>query len=243
MKLCAVQIEPIKGDIDKNIVRHQQLIQLAVDNGADTIIFPELSITGYEPTLAASLAMSAEDDRLHVFQTISDEKQVIIGVGIPTKQGESVCISMALFHPNTKRQVYSKQYLHADEEPFFISGQNGLTVVRDHPSMALSICYELSVPQHATNAATNGATVYINSSAKTTNGVDKAIERLSAIAQQHHLYVLFANCLGENDGVICDGRSAAWNQEGKLLMQLDNQREGVLIVDIDTNAATTHYLK
>ena len=52
MKICAAQTRPVKGNIQQNIENHKKLINLAVVNGADIIIFPELSITGYEPELA-----------------------------------------------------------------------------------------------------------------------------------------------------------------------------------------------
>ncbi len=47
MKICVAQTRPVKGDIQTNIDNHKRLIDLAISNGADTIIFPELSITGY----------------------------------------------------------------------------------------------------------------------------------------------------------------------------------------------------
>ena len=52
MKICVAQTRPIKGDIQSNIDHHKQFINLAVANGASIIIFPELSLTGYEPKLS-----------------------------------------------------------------------------------------------------------------------------------------------------------------------------------------------
>ncbi len=52
MKICVAQARPVKGDIPSNIDNHKKLIDLAILNGADTIIFPELSITGFEPELS-----------------------------------------------------------------------------------------------------------------------------------------------------------------------------------------------
>ena len=46
MKICVAQTRPVKGDIKANIEHHKKLIDLAISNGGDTIIFPELSITG-----------------------------------------------------------------------------------------------------------------------------------------------------------------------------------------------------
>ena len=51
MKICVAQTRPLKGDIKGNIENHKKLIASAVSHQADLIIFPELSLTGYEPGL------------------------------------------------------------------------------------------------------------------------------------------------------------------------------------------------
>jgi len=61
------RLRPLKGDIQSNIKNHKILIDLAVYNGADTIIFPELSLTGYEPELAKKLATTPDDSRFDDF--------------------------------------------------------------------------------------------------------------------------------------------------------------------------------
>ncbi|MFP3681720.1 nitrilase-related carbon-nitrogen hydrolase, partial [Pseudomonas sp. SIMBA_041] len=52
MKLCAVQLASLKGDLQGNLERHLVCIEQAVALGAELVVFPELSLTGYEPTLA-----------------------------------------------------------------------------------------------------------------------------------------------------------------------------------------------
>lgn len=158
MKICVVQAESIRGNIQGNTDNHKKLVDFAVSNGAEIIIFPELSLTGYEPDLAAELATNRDDSRFDDFQMISDTKRVTIGVGVPTRSSAGVCISMILFHPHSERQLYSKAYLHADEEPFFVSGQNSTTFISG-TRIALAICYEISVPEHAGNASKGGAEV------------------------------------------------------------------------------------
>ena len=71
----------LRAAIGSNIERHQSLIEAAVALGAETIVFPELSLTGYEPLLAKELAMDVGDCRLDVFQTLSDTGRITIGVG------------------------------------------------------------------------------------------------------------------------------------------------------------------
>jgi predicted amidohydrolase len=233
MKICVVQAKPFKGDIQKNIDNHKKLIDLAILHGANVIIFPELSLTGYEPRLSKELATDPEDARLNDLQKISDTKNIIIGAGIPAKNDSGICITMILFHPYRARQTYSKKYLHPDEEAFFISGQN-TTCLIDNTNMALAICYELSVPAHTEDAFKNGAEIYIASVAKTAGGVEKAIKQLSGVANKYSMTVLMANCVGECDGEICGGKTSAWNNKGVLAGQLDDTGEGILIFDTGT---------
>ena len=72
MKISVAQTKPIKGDIQGNMVAHKRLIDMAIADQADVIIFPELSLIGYEPTMADSLAMNVNDQRLNDFQQISN---------------------------------------------------------------------------------------------------------------------------------------------------------------------------
>lgn len=231
MKLCAVQTRPVKGNIQSNIERHRKLIDLAISHGADIIIFPELSITGYEPALAKDLATHPDDSRLNDFQQISNTCGVTIGVGMPVRNDAGTCISMVIFQPHKARQVYSKKYLHADEEGFFVSGQNAANLPGN---IALAICYELSVPEHPENAYKNGARIYIASVAKSASGAEKAGRSLSAIAASYTMTVLMSNCVGYCDNFECGGKTSAWNDKGLLVGQLDDTNEGMLIIDTDT---------
>ena len=47
MKICIAQTRAVKGDIEANLVNHKKSIELAAAHGAEMIIFPELSLTGY----------------------------------------------------------------------------------------------------------------------------------------------------------------------------------------------------
>lgn len=234
MKICVAQTRPVKGDVQRNIEAHKKWIDLAISNRVDAIIFPELSVTGYEPQLANSLAIQLDDSRFDAFQRLSDVGQIIIGVGVPTKAGTGICISMLLFQPHKERQTYSKKYLHSDEEPFFVSGQSTVGLIGNKANAALAICYELSVPEHAEDAAKSGAQVYIASVAKSVEGVVKAAQRLSEIANTYSMTVLMSNCIGECDGMECGGKTAVWNKKGALKGQLDDTTEGILIFDTNT---------
>jgi predicted amidohydrolase len=234
MKISVAQTRPVKADIQTNIDNHKKIIDIAISNGADIIIFPELSLTGYEPKLSKELATNQDDSRFDVFQNISDTRQITIGVGAPIKNNGGICISMILFQPHKTRQLYSKKYLHPDEEEFFISGQNSSRLINNKPNIGLAICYELSVPEHSENAFKNGAEIYIASVAKTVKGVEKAIKTLSDIANKYSMTVLMSNSVGLCDDGECAGKTSIWNNKGLLAGQLNDTNEGILIIDTDT---------
>ena len=124
MKICIAQTNSVTGDIQTNIENHKKWIEKAVAEEAKIIIFPELSLTGYEPTLAENLATTADDPRLEDFQTISNKSDITIGVGVPTRADAGIHITMVLFQPARGRITYSKKYLHPDEDAFFVSGSS-----------------------------------------------------------------------------------------------------------------------
>ncbi|MEW6131298.1 MAG: carbon-nitrogen hydrolase family protein [Acidobacteriota bacterium] len=239
MKICAAQMRPVKGDIQTNIEHHKKFIDLALSNGAEVIIFPELSITGYEPTLAKALATLPDDPRFDDFQNLSNTQHLTIAIGVPTKNHNGICISLVVFQPHQPGQTYSKKYLHVDEEPFFVSGQNSMDLIGNQSNIAFAICYEISVPEHAENAYKNGAEIYLASVAKTAEGVEKALTSLPDIAAKYSMTVMMANSVGHCDNFECAGTSAAWNNQGRLLAQLNDSDEGIIILDTDTQEVIT----
>lgn len=239
MKICLVQTKPARGVIAANIASHLKLVQRAVAKGADTILFPELSLTGYEPSLAQRLATTPDDNRFVPFQTLSNAHKVTIGVGVPLRQQQGITISLVFFHPHEKTTVYAKQYLHPDEEAFFIPGKNNSSFISTEPRIAPAICYELSVPAHAEQAVKTGAGFYLASVAKTATGVDKAAERLAQLAKTHAITTLLVNCVGNCEDGLCAGQSAVWNTRGERLAQLDESSEGLLLLDTTTGKAET----
>lgn len=238
MKICVVQTRPVRGDVGRNVAAHERLVGLAADGGAEIIIFPELSLTGYEPTLAAGLVMGVEDGRLDGLQALSDGRGVTIGAGLPTWDGAGVCISMVLLQPQQARRLYSKRYLHADEEPFFVPGVGFPVLPTAVSPLALAICYELSIPAHAETAHQHGAGAYVASVSKSPDGVVKAGERLVEIARQYGMPVLMANNVGPSDDFVGGGKTAVWSRDGVLLAQLDTMSEGFIIFDVAAEQVT-----
>ncbi len=234
MKIGIVQARPLKGNVSANIEAHRKLIDSALTYKADAIFFPELSLTGYEPALANELATHQDDDRLDIFQQICDKYTLIIGIGLPTRSATNPRISMVIFRPHQARQTYSKQQLHSDELPYFEAGKGQVIIESAMAKIAPAICYESLQPSHASNAFDLGANIYVASVAKSANGVEKAFQHFPVIAKQYAMPVLMANCVGFCDNFLSVGRSAVWSKEGRLVGQLDEKSEGVLVYDTGT---------
>lgn len=234
MKICLVQTRSVKGNIEANITAHLHFIELALLKGAGMIVFPELSITGYEPGLASALAVSTEDARFNQFQQISNRHTVIIAIGVPVRINNGVSIGLLIFRPGREKTLYSKKYLHPDELPFFAGAENFSVLGGTDPLTAFAICYEISVPAHAARAAAGGAAIYIASVAKTATGMDKASQAMAAIAEKYSMTALLVNCTGHCDNFESAGRSAVWNSKGMLMAQLDSEQEGILLYNNKT---------
>jgi predicted amidohydrolase len=242
MKICIAQIAPIKGNISANIKIHKRCIELAASFKAEAIFFPELSLTGYEPELAKELATHQNDTRLAVFQQLSDLYNIIIGLGLPTLGESQIRISMIIFAPNQPRQTYSKQQLHSDELPYFEKGNGQLIIQANETHIAPAICYESLQSNHVEKAYQMGANVYLASVAKPAKGVEKAYDFYPTIAKKKAMPVLMTNCIGFCENFLSVGKSAVWSKEGKLLGQLDENEEGILIFDTETEAIVKQLL-
>jgi predicted amidohydrolase len=243
MKISIAQLQSVKGDIPANIGKHLALIDLAVSQGADALFFPELSLTGYEPTLAKDLVTNQEDARFDVLQKMSDTHTMVIGVGLPTVAPLGIHISMILFQPGGARQTYAKQQLHTDEFPYFVSGDEQTIVTVAGQKIAPAICYESLQPAHADHAYTLGAEIYAASVAKSQNGVDKAMAHYPAMARKFSMPVLMANCVGYCDNFMSVGKSSVWTKRGDLIGQLDDRSEGILVFDTKTETTIAQTLK
>ncbi|MFN8206183.1 MAG: carbon-nitrogen hydrolase family protein [Bacteroidales bacterium] len=243
MKLAAAQILPSKGDLSLNIGKHLDFISMAVKGGADLILFPELSLTSYESKRAKELACIPEDPRLEVFQQKSEEGNIIICAGLPTWHRDGIRISMLIFQPGKKMQVYSKRWLHADELPYFVPGEDTLLIEAGGKICAPAICYESTVMEHTLQAHQAGAAIYLASVADSASGLEKAYRHYPVIAKQFGMIVLLSNGLGPCDDFICKGRSAVWNGRGELMGQLGEEKEGLLIYDTETGRLAYHRRK
>lgn len=243
MKICIAQTKSEKGYIQWNIENHLEFVERAINLKADLIVFPELSITNYEPDLAKELATEIESNIFNPFQETSNKNEITIGIGMPTKATDGINISMLIFQPNKERTVYSKQMLHSDELPYFVCGKNQFFLTINGVKIAIGICYETLQREHFLNAKDQRIDIYVASVAKPDGGIEKAYKHFPQIAKEFNTPILMSNSVGHCDNFMSVGQSAVWNKKGVLIEQLDAKNQGFLIYDTKTERTEKEQLK
>jgi len=241
MKIALVQSLSINGDIDQNIQHHLSLIEWAIQAEADLIVFPELSITNYEPELAEELACEITDPRFNPFQQLANLSNVTICVGMPIRTSEGINIGMIIFQPNNEQLLYTKKLLHEDEIPFFERGTSQVNLTLGGKKIAFGICYEALQRETFIRATAHQADLFIASVAKPQHNIEHAYQAFPAAIKEFQIPVLMSNGIGACDTFWSSGQSAVWNRSGTLVGNLNDHREGILIYDSETEEATGLY--
>jgi hypothetical protein len=79
--------------------------------------------------------------------------------------------------------------------------------------------------------------------AKSANGFEKAFNHYQSVAKQYSMAVLMSNCVGFCDNFLSVGKSSVWTKAGKLVEQLDDKTEGILIFDTETEEVIVRIVK
>jgi len=232
MILAAAQIKSISQNTDANLQNHCKLIGVAAQNGVQLIVFPEMSITGYEREFGNKLAFSIDDYRHAKLRYLANLYNMIIIAGAPVKINDKLHVGSFIYLPGKTTQLYTKQYLHDGEEKFYSPNSNYNPVLDLwNQRISLAICADIANPKHPANAAENNSTLYIASLFYTPGGIDKARDQLSSNAGKYSMNVLMSNYTGSSYRYESAGKSTFWNKKGVPVAEMDEQTEGLLIVE------------
>jgi predicted amidohydrolase len=191
--IAAAQTIPRRGDVDANLEVHVQLVQIAAQEGARVIVFPELSLTGYELDLAEDLAFSERDPRLDPLVARASSCSTTLVVGAPVRVGPRLHIGAFNLSPEGSVELYTKHHLGAfaaDASPsgivppaeatVFHPGNRHPLVRFDGHTAAIAVCADASRPSHAKEAADRGARSYLASLFVIPSELEQETSRLRA---------------------------------------------------------------
>ena len=255
MKIGIAQINSVVGDlkwnVDEILSKYKELVSL----GADLVVTPELSITGYPPR---DLLFKSKfiDDNLSVIENLSQsigDIPIIVGcVEYNTQDSGNPFQNTALVIQNNQiigRAIKSllPSYDVFDEARYFqpskgvqvqsIAGKKfGITICEDIWSEDF-LPSKLYVKDPAGELAKQGVDFLINLSASPFH-IGKHKERhsmLSFLARRIETPVIYCNAVGGNDELIFDGNSLAYSAEGELIAQGASFKDESILVDTESS--------
>jgi predicted amidohydrolase len=225
------------GDVPGSVARHVELAHRAAREGARLAVFPELSLTGYDRGLTRSDAIAPDDARLNSLQRVADQQGLLIIAGAPLDSPGGLLIGALCFVPHRGVVTYSKRFLHEGEEVAFVAGPGGESLMLDGETVCVAICAEIAHPEHAREAAANGAGIYAASCFITPGGYAHDAGLLAGYAQEHRMAVLMANYGAPTSQWQSAGGSAIWSSDGSLLAKGPSEGEAVVIARLPARAA------
>jgi len=233
---------PVQGNVAENVREHLRLAEIAGNEGAEVLVFPELSLTGYEIGLAEGLAFSERDPRLDPLLEAASARGVTLVVGAPVRLDSRLHIGAFIIAKDGSLGLYTKRRLGAfsasasrdgvvppAERTAFHPGHRDPLVEIGETRAAIAVCADIGNPAHPRAAAARGATSYLASMFVIPSDFESDSQRLAGYAREHSMAVVMANFGGPTGGLASAGKSAIWSENGELLSELGPAGAGVVI--------------
>lgn len=219
-KIAAAQVASLRGDIAANLRTHAAAISAAAEHGVSVLVFPELSLIGYEPDLAATLAITAADKRLAPLATLARQHQMAVVVGASLQNdGAKPYLGAVLFTADGATRAYTKMHLGSSESAYFAPGGPPLSFALNGETIGLAICADASKPSHPQAYAESGCTVYAAGVFLNAEWYGSDAPRLADYAYRFRMLTVMANHGASVGSYVSVGKSAVWAPGGALLAQ------------------------
>jgi predicted amidohydrolase len=249
-KIALAQIDTHLGDVQANLENHLSRIAEASSAGADLIIFPELSLTGYVlQDLATEVAhRPTEDDP--VFKPLleaSHALDIVVGF-VDEDTRHRFFIAAAYLSDGQVLHVHHKVYLPTyglfDEGRFFAWGDTVRAFDTPLGRIGILICEDFWHASPPYLLWLDGADLFLFISASPGRGLNHAptlesarwVEHINqAYASLFTSFVLHTNRVGFEDGLNFWGGATVYDPNGYLLARGPYHEEALILVDLDLN--------
>ena len=254
--LALAQIAPTLGDLAQNFAVHQENIAESRAAGADLVIFPELSLTGYQlQDLAPEVAMRRTDPRLAALAKLTSGGPSAVVSFVESTDDHRLFAAAALLEGGEVRHVARKCYLPTyglfDERRFLAAGDAiratraalGGSAARD-VGIGIGVCEDFWHPTLPAILAQDGAELLINVAAGPARGASVDADQglgsaaswgtlLRATAALTTSYVAFTNRVGVDESLIFWGGSRVIGPDGVVIAEAALFEEALLLAEID----------
>jgi predicted amidohydrolase len=240
--VALAQLAPALGDVAENMRRTRELIGRAKAEGADLVVFPELTLSGYSlGHVTDDVARSVDDPEIVGLAEDAD------GVGCVVGFAESGRVhtynSAAYLERGAVRHVHRKLYLPTydiwEERKHFTPGSAMRAFDTEIGRVAILICSDAWQPALAVLAIQDGARVLLvpaDSTARRPAIRDEWFDINRFYARLLECYVVFVNRVGEEGDLRFWGGSHVYDPWGELVAQAPTDEEALLTVELDLAA-------
>jgi len=250
VKLALAQINTKLGLVKENLQKHLTLIDEAAEKGADLLIFPELSLTGYAlQDLASTVAhLPRKDDPL--FQPLleaSHRLDLVVGFVEEDIRNRFFISSAYLSRGefvHIHRKVYLPTYGLFDESRFFAWGDSIEAFDTRFGRVGMLICEDFWHASPPYLLWLDGADLFLFVSASPGRGLNSS-PRLETAQWVDHInrgyaslftaFIAHTNRVGFEDGLNFWGGAAVYDPNGNIVAHGPYHEEALTISEIDLN--------
>jgi NAD+ synthetase len=261
MRIACAQANFTVGDLEGNAKKIKEFIRRAESAGAETVIFPELSITGYPPQDLLDKNYFIRDNISTLNKLTGEVPEnitVIVGYVDFAGNGEDRKLyNSAAVLRNGK--ILSRHYKSLlpnydvfDEKRYFKKAESINLAEIGNLRCGVTICEDIWNDSEfwknkrydndpAKSVAELGADLLINISGSPFCVGKPEIRREMAVslAKKHGFPVVLCNLIGGNDQLVFDGNSLIINKDGTVLAQGKPFEEDLIVADINSSSPET----
>ena len=261
MKIALGQINPTVGDFTGNAAKIVQFALQARSAGAELVLFPELSVSGYPPLDLVERRSFVNRSRLTAERIAVETEGIAVICGMVTpaeaESGKTVMNSAVLLRDGHIDFIQSKMLLPTydvfDESRNFAPAKSQQLFNFGGNHVALTICedawndkrfwnrrlYGVDPVEELVQA---GGNVVLNISASPFWLGKRELRRdmLASIARNQKVTVAMVNQVGGNDSLVFDGSSLVISPHGQVIAQAKSFEEDLIYFDSEKLTGDMH---
>ena len=242
--MALAQIDCILGDVDENLRRAKEVVAEAKGRGADLVVFPELTLSGYAlGEVDSETAIEARSEPIISLAEEAGETAVVVGFceegrGYHIYNSAAYLEGGSLLHLH--RKLYLPNYRIYEERKHYNPGQSMRAFDTRLGRMAMLICNDAWQPSLPFIAVQDGAQVLI---IPANSGLYPHPELLDTreywrditrfYARMLESYVIFVNRVGEEGNLVFLGHSHVVDPWGKVVAEGPGRKEALITAEID----------
>jgi predicted amidohydrolase len=242
VRVALGQSDPVLGDVEENTRRSREAVCRARSEGADLVVLPELTLTGYSLGRVSHDVSRAPDDP-EITQLAEEADGLACVVGFAEAGRVHTYNSAAYLERGAVRHVHRKLYLPTydiwEERKHFTPGNAMRSFDTDIGRVAVLICSDAWQPALAVLAVQDGARVLIVPANSTLRRPEiqaewRDINRF--YARMLETYVVFVNRVGAEGDLSFWGGSHVYDPWGELVAEAPGGEEAFVTVELDLSA-------